>query len=73
MAHAEEQQPQPARISKTDWARDAHILDYIGEAVPDKLRGHLRVLSGVLAPGDERIIPKLGPHFVTGTVTPDFE
>ncbi len=69
MSDAEEQQ-RPARISKTGWARDAHILN--GD-VPDRLSVHLRVLSGVLAPGDERIILKLGPHFVTGTVTPGFE
>ncbi len=67
MSDAEEQQ-RSARVSKTDWTRDARILDYRGGAVPDKLRGHLCVLSGVLAPGEERIMPRLGPHFITGTV-----
>jgi hypothetical protein len=72
MSQAEQHQ-RPARISATRWASDARILDYRGGAVPDKLRGHLRVLSGVLVPGKERILPRLGPHFITGTVTPGFE
>ncbi len=69
MADAEEQQ-RSARISKTDWARDAHILDYRGGDVPEKLRGHLRVLSGVLAPGDERIILNLAVLVVPHEVLP---
>ncbi len=72
MADAEEQQ-QSARIRKTSWARDAKIRDYRGGAVPDALRGHFYVLSGVLAPEEERITTRLGPHFTTGTVTPGFE
>jgi hypothetical protein len=72
MSDAQPQQG-PARISKTAWTRGARILDYTGGAVPDKLRGHLYVLSGVLAPGEVRIMPRLGPHFITGTVTPGFE
>ncbi len=72
MADAEEQQ-RSVRISKTSWARYAKIRHYRGGAVPDRLRGHFYVLSGVLAPGEERIMTRLGPYFVTGTVTPGFE
>ncbi len=60
-------------VSKKAWTRGATIKCYSDGAVPAQLAGKFWVISGVLKPGEEGVIPCLGGKFVFGTQEPGFE